>query len=160
MGVGLPYGNSQSMPYEKSFFGGGPTTIRAWNLRHLGPGTFQPSTEYTFERIGDIQLVANLEYRFPIISIFEGALFTDAGNVWLVNESEEFPGGKFSFKNLPQSIASCVGLGLRANISIVTIRCDLALPVYDPGMESGLRLRPKHWKLSDITLNFGIDYPF
>ena len=160
MGVGLPYGNSQSMPYEKSFFGGGPTTIRAWNLRHLGPGTFQPSTKYTFERIGDIQLVANLEYRFPIISIFEGALFTDAGNVWLVNESEEFPGGKFSFKNLPQSIASCVGLGLRANISIVTIRCDLALPVYDPGMESGLRLRPKHWKLSDITLNFGIDYPF
>lgn len=159
-GIGLPYGNSKSMPYEKSFFGGGPTTLRAWHLRYLGPGNYQPSSENMFERIGDIQFVANLEYRFPLFSILEGALFSDVGNVWLANESEDFPGGKFSFKNLPQSTASDVGLGIRANISIVTVRCDLALPLYDPGQSEGLRFKPKYWKFSDLVANFGIDYPF
>lgn len=160
LGIGLPYGNSETMPYEKSFFGGGPTTMRAWHLRYLGPGTYQPTADYMFERIGDIQLVGNLEYRFPIFSIIEGALFADVGNVWLMHESEEFPGGKFSFKELPRSIASDIGLGIRANISIVTIRCDLALPVYDPGYSVDQRLRAKYWNLSEITANFGIDYPF
>lgn len=160
MGVGLPYGNSKTMPYEKSFFGGGPTTMRAWHLRYLGPGTYQPTTDYMLERIGDIQLVGNLEYRFPIFSIIEGALFADAGNVWLMHESEDFPGGKFSFKELPQSMAYDIGIGIRANISIVTIRCDLALPLYDPGFSKDQRLRAKHWNLSEITANFGIDYPF
>lgn len=159
-GVGIPYGNSTVMPYEKSFFGGGPTTMRAWHLRHLGPGCFQSASDNTFERIGDIQIVANLEFRFPIISVFEGALFSDVGNVWLVRESEEFPGGKFSFKNLHKSIASDIGLGIRANISIVTIRCDIALPVYDPGLAEEQRLRLKHWSFSQLTANFGIDYPF
>lgn len=159
-GIGLPYGNSKSMPYEKSFFGGGPTTMRAWHLRYLGPGTYQYSTENMFERIGDIQLVANLEYRFPIFSIIEGALFSDVGNVWLTNKSEDFPGGEFSFKELPKSIASDIGLGIRANISIVTIRCDLALPLYDPGMSEGYRFRFKQWSFSQLTANFGIDYPF
>lgn len=160
IGVGLPYGNSKSMPYEKSFFGGGPTTMRAWHLRYLGPGNYQSSSDYVLEKIGDIQLVGNLEYRFPIVSILEGALFTDLGNVWLMNESEDFPGGKFTFKDLPRSIASDIGFGIRANISIVTIRCDLAIPLYDPGLSEDQRLRPKHWSLSEITANFGIDYPF
>ena len=160
MGFGLPYGNSTAMPYERSFFGGGPTTLRAWHLRYLGPGTYQSSSENMFERIGDIQLVANLEYRFPLFSIIEGALFADMGNVWLAQESKDFPGGKFSFKELPHSIASDIGLGIRANISIVTIRCDLALPVYDPGFSQELRLRPPYWSFSQITANFGIDYPF
>ena len=159
-GVGLPYGNSTAMPYEKSFFGGGPTTIRAWHLRYLGPGTFRSDETYTLERIGDIQIVANLEYRFPIISIFEGALFADMGNVWLVNDSEEFPGGRFQFNDLYKSIATGIGFGLRANISILTLRCDLAIPLYDPGAESAKRWRPPYWKISQVTANLGIDYPF
>jgi len=159
-GAGLPYSNSSSMPYEKSFFGGGPTTIRAWHLRYLGPGNFRSADDEILERIGDIQLVANLEYRFPIASIFEGALFADFGNVWLTHKSEEFPDGEFRFDNLYKSIASGIGLGLRANISFVTIRCDLAIPLYDPGLEQSLRWCPPNWKLSQITANFGIDYPF
>ncbi|MBR6331294.1 MAG: BamA/TamA family outer membrane protein [Bacteroidales bacterium] len=159
-GVGIPYGNSKAMPYEKSFFGGGPTTIRAWHLRYLGPGNFQSSENDMLERIGDIQLVANLEYRFPIVSIFEGALFADLGNVWLANESQEFPDGQLKLDNLLQSIATGIGFGLRANISIITLRCDLAIPLYDPGAAENRRWRPPYWKFSQITANFGIDYPF
>ena len=159
-GVGLPYGNSTAMPYEKSFFGGGPTTIRAWHLRQLGPGTFQPDEGTVFERIGDIQFVANLEYRFPLFAIVEGALFTDFGNVWLTHKSEEFEGGEFNIKSLHKSIAAGIGLGIRANISIVTLRCDLAIPFYDPGAAANRHWRPAYWKISQVTANFGIDYPF
>ena len=159
-GIGFPYGNSKAMPYEKSFFGGGPTTIRAWHLRHLGPGNYQSDSDNMLERIGDIQLVANLEYRFPIFSVFEGALFTDFGNVWLANESDEFPEGQISLDNIARSIASGIGFGLRANISIVTLRVDLAIPLYDPGAEASRRWRPPYWKISQFTANFGIDYPF
>ena len=159
-GIGLPYNNSTAMPYEKSFFGGGPTTIRAWHLRYLGPGNFLSDNQDILERIGDIQLVINLEHRFPIISIFEGALFADIGNVWLTHQSQEFPDGQFNLKTLPQSTAVGIGFGLRANISILTLRCDLATPLCDPGMQSSHRWRPPYWKPSQITANFGIDYPF
>ncbi len=159
-GIGLPYGNSKAMPYEKSFFGGGPTTIRAWHLRYLGPGNYQYESDNMFERIGDIQLVANLEYRFPLIAMFEGALFADFGNVWLANESDEFPNGQIRLNNFISSIATGIGIGIRANISIITLRCDLAIPLYDPGAEPSQRWRPHYWKLSQFTPNFGIDYPF
>ncbi len=160
IGLGLPYLNSYVMPYEKSFYGGGPTTLRGWQLRHLGPGTYHNSNNNLLERVGDIQLVMNLEYRFPLFSIFEGALFTDIGNVWLTHESEEFPGGQLKLKELPSSIAACIGIGLRANISIITLRIDLAIPTYDPGVATHERWRMPYWKLNQFTANFGIDYPF
>ncbi|MCR4827907.1 MAG: Stealth CR1 domain-containing protein [Bacteroidales bacterium] len=159
-GFGLPYLNSSVMPYEKSFYGGGPTTIRAWHLRYLGPGTYQSDESNMLERVGDMQLVLNLEHRFPMFSIFEGALFADMGNVWLYHDSEEFPGGQFRLKDFPSNIACGIGVGLRANISILTLRLDSAIPLYNPGEAAGARWRPQHWKLRQVTLNFGIDYPF
>ena len=159
MGVGLPYGNSIAMPYEKSFFGGGPTTMRAWQLRHLGPGAYA-SGEEMLERVGDLQLVLNLEGRFPIISIFEGALFTDIGNVWLLNASEQYTDGEIKWNSLPSELAMGVGFGLRVNVSIATLRVDFALPLYDPGYATDLRWRPKHWKFNQLVANFGINYPF
>lgn len=160
LGLGLPYANSSVMPYEKSFYGGGPTTIRAWHLRQLGPGNFQREEDNVLERVGDMQLVANLEYRFPVFSIIEGALFADFGNVWLINESDEFPDGNFRFNDFYKSIASGIGLGIRANISILTLRCDMAIPLYDPGVEASKRWRVPYWKFNQLTFNFGIDYPF
>lgn len=159
IGIGIPYSNSKAMPYEKGFFGGGPTTIRAWRLRQLGPGLYHPDSS-DIDRFGDIQLVMNLEYRFPLFSIFEGALFTDMGNVWLTHPSEEYPGGVISFKDFFKSIATGIGVGLRANISIVTVRFDVAIPLYDPGMESSERWRPPKWKHDQLSYHFGIDYPF
>ena len=159
VGAGLPYGNSLSMPYEKSFFGGGPTTMRAWQLRHLGPGSYN-SGEAMFERVGDLQLVVNVEGRFPIVSIFEGALFADMGNVWLMNASDQYPGGELQWGHVLEEIAVGVGVGLRLNVSIATLRVDFGIPLYDPGYAADVRWRPAHWKFSDIVTNFGINYPF
>lgn len=159
VGIGLPYSNSIAMPYEKSFFGGGPTTMRAWQLRRLGPGSYVGGGDI-LERVGDLQLVLNLEGRFPIVSIFEGALFADIGNVWLFNPSEEYHGGEIKWNSLPSELAAGVGVGLRVNVSIATLRVDFAIPVYDPGYEESLRWRPSHWQFNQIVTNFGINYPF
>ena len=159
LGAGLPYGNSMSMPYEKSFFGGGPTTMRAWQLRRLGPGSYAADGNM-IERVGDLQLVLNLEGRFPIVSILEGAIFADMGNVWLLNSSSQYAGGEIKWNSLPREIAVGVGTGLRINVSIATLRVDFAIPLYDPGYSEALRWRPSHWHFNQIVTNFGINYPF
>ena len=159
-GVGLPYGNSISMPYEKSFYGGGPTTIRAWRIRTLGPGGYVNTLGTNFERVGDISLTANIEDRFKLFGFFEGAAFIDAGNVWLLHESEEFPDGEFRFDKFYQQIALGAGLGLRAKISILTLRLDFAVPIYDPGADDGQPWTFTKLKFKNIVTNFGIDYPF
>lgn len=160
LGVGLPYANSSMMPYEKAFFGGGPSTMRAWQLRRLGPGCFNGNASGILERMGDMTLVINLEQRFPIAWVLEGAIFADIGNVWLIHKSEEFPDGEFRFNNMFRSMAMGAGLGIRANISILTLRLDFGLPIYDPGYSEDFRWRPAHWKFNQIVTNFGIDYPF
>lgn len=159
LGAGLPYSNSMSMPYEKSFFGGGPTTMRAWQLRRLGPGSYAADGDM-IERVGDLQLVLNLEGRFPIVSILEGAAFADIGNVWLLNTSNQYAGGEFKWSSLPEELAVGVGLGLRVNVSIATLRVDFAIPLYDPGYSESLRWRPAHWHINQVVTNFGINYPF
>ena len=159
VGAGLPYGNSLSMPYEKSFFGGGPTTMRAWQLRRLGPGSYAHDGDM-LERVGDLQLVLNVEGRFPIVSIFEGAVFADMGNVWLLNASSEYTGGELKLGSLPREVAVGVGLGLRVNVSVATLRIDFAIPLYDPGYAESLRWRPPQWHVNQIVTNFGINYPF
>lgn len=172
LGVGIPYGNSSNMqmPYEKSFFGGGPSTMRAWHLRRLGPGIYAPE-DNLIERTGDMTIVVNTEARFPIFGIFEGALFADIGNVWLVHESASMPGGTFSLKTFLPSLAVGSGFGIRANFfSIITLRLDVGIPLYDPSYDEGQRWRIRHWKdytvdirqfyFGPLTLNIGIDYPF
>ena len=145
------------MPYEKSFYGGGPTTMRAWQLRRLGPGSYAADQE-SLERVGDLQLVLNLEHRFPIVSILEGALFADMGNVWLLNPSDQYPGGELDWGDVLKEIAVGIGLGLRLNVSVATLRVDFAIPLHDPGNPHPWR--PPHWTLSQIVTNFGINYPF
>lgn len=160
LGIGIPYANSSMMPYEKAFFGGGPTTMRAWQLRRLGPGCYNGNDGGMLEKMGDMTLVINLEQRFPIAWILEGAIFADIGNVWLIHKSEEFPDGEFRFNNMFRSMAMGAGIGIRANISILTLRLDFGLPLYDPGYNKEYRWRPEHWNFNQIVTNFGIDYPF
>lgn len=160
-GAGIPYGNSYTLPYEKMFIGGGPTTMRGWALRRLGGyGMDYQSYSNVALGVGEIMLVSNIEQRFPIISIFEGAVFTDIGNVWQYSSWGLDKNNTFKPANILSTLALDVGIGLRANISIITLRVDLALPLYDPGYYSGDRWITSHWGWDKITVNFGINYPF
>lgn len=167
-GVGLPYGNSLSLPYVKQYFSGGPNSIRAFRIRSLGPGTFRPESyniSSFFDQAGDIRLEGNLEYRFPLVSLLRGAVFMDAGNIWLAKENESLPGGKFTsdwFKEL----AVGVGVGLRVDIEFFVIRFDLATPVRKPHLPENERwgntfnVGSKSWRRENLVFNFGIGYPF
>lgn len=166
--MGIPYGNSLSLPYVKQYFSGGPNSVRAFRIRSLGPGTFRPS-EFNigsyFDQSGDIRLEGNLEYRFPIVSIVKGGLFADAGNIWLAKENSALPGGKFSsdwFKELGVG----VGFGLRVDIQFFVIRLDLATPIRKPHLPENERwgnsfdFRDKTWRRENLVFNFAIGYPF
>lgn len=159
-GMCIPYGHSTFIPYEKMFIGGGPTTMRGWALRHLGAGqTLTSETNFALGT-GEVQLVVNVEHRFPIIGIFEGAVFTDIGNVWSYHEWGNSENNRFRIRNIVDGLGFDAGLGLRINISIITVRADLALPLYDPGYHPGERWLTDHWSWKKMVLNFGINYPF
>lgn len=158
-GYGLPYGNSDILPFSKQFFSGGPYSVRAFRIRALGPGSYSPNSGegYSyFDQAGDIKLEANVEYRFPIISFLKGALFADAGNVWLKNENDALPGGKFSSEFINE-FGIGTGAGLRVEIQSFVIRFDLASPIHKPYLPKGER-----WDtdFGEFVFNFAIGYPF
>lgn len=160
-GIGLPYGNSTVLPFEKGFFAGGANGLRGWPLRSVGPGEYRSLGGLNFERVGDIWLELNTEYRFPIYSFLNGALYVDAGNVWLLNNNKDFPGGKFEFPRLFKSLALDTGLGLRFDFDFFIFRIDSGLPVYDPGKPEDRRwIGASRLRLRDVNWNFGIGYPF
>ncbi len=160
IGAGIPYGNSNDMPFEKSFYAGGTNGMRGWQFRELGPGTFSNPDKLNIERIGDIQLEFNLEYRFPIYSILKGAIFTDIGNIWTMKENETFVGGEFNFNTFYKQLAADAGLGLRLDISFLLFRLDVAAPMVNPAYPEGQRWRISKLQFNDFILNFGIGYPF
>ncbi len=163
IGLADPYAGNKVLPYEKYFFAGGPNSIRAWNIRRLGPGSYaerDPTTGqviYGIEQTGELLLETSLEYRFKIISILEGALFADAGNVWMVIHDPSRPGADFSTSTFFKEIAVGTGLGLRANLTFLIVRFDLGLKTYDPAYEQFVLFKQT---LERSVLNFGIGYPF
>ena len=160
LGAGIPYGNSNDMPFEKSFYAGGSNGMRGWQFRELGPGTFNNPDNLNIERIGDIQLEFNLEYRFPIYSFIKGAVFTDIGNIWTMRENETFKGGQFKFNTFYKQLAADAGIGLRFDFSFFLFRLDAATPIVNPAYPEGERWRISKLRFSDFVLNFGIGYPF
>ncbi len=158
VGMVVPYLNSTVVPYEKGFFAGGANGMRAWRFRTLGPGSYTGKENY--ERVGDIQLEANAEYRFPIISFFKGAFFVDAGNIWNLHANTIFPGGKFAWNSFVKDIAVDAGLGVRLDFSFFIFRVDFAVPLHDPAYPLGKRWRFDSLNWKDVVINFGIGYPF
>ncbi|MBL7706005.1 MAG: BamA/TamA family outer membrane protein [Taibaiella sp.] len=171
LGAGYAYGNSYSMPNVKQFFVGGASSLRGFRSRMLGPGTYHqdslPDAERFLELLGDIKLEANTEFRFPIYSTWaKGAVFADAGNIWLWRDNPEMPGGKFSSDFLKQ-IAVNGGIGLRFDFSIIVLRTDFGIPLRKPWYEPGNRWvideinfgSPK-WRRENIIFNLAIGYPF
>ena len=168
-GIGYPYGNSTTMPYVKQFFVGGSNSIRAFRARTLGPGSYDPRNEqasFFFDQSGDIKLELNAEYRANIYKFLNVAVFADAGNVWLINQDDDKPGGKFS-KDFAKEIAVGAGVGLRLDFSILVLRLDLAMPLRIPYYEEGDRwtfdridFGSRDWRKDNLILNIAIGYPF
>lgn len=169
-GVGVPYGNADVLPYTKQFFAGGANSIRAFQARSIGPGSYisKDSTSGLFyDQTGDMRLEANIEYRFPIYSVFKGAIFADAGNVWLVKEDPNREGGLFKKKNIINDIAVGVGAGLRIDVTFFVLRFDVAFPLSKPWLPENERwvrrqvqVRDKEWRRDNLVLNIAIGYPF
>ena len=176
-GIGIPYGNSKAMPFEKMFWAGGPYGIRAWNDYSIGPGSFQDTIKGKLpDQVGDIKLEANLEYRFKMFWLLEGALFTDIGNVWLLKEDAAFQGGQFKLDRFYKELALDVGFGLRFDFSFIILRTDFGFKVHDPSIkESGFSIpgsgegyiTGSRWTFKNPEVNFwtptfqfGIGYPF
>ena len=160
MGWGMPYGNSKQLPYEKSFIAGGANDIRAWRLRSLGPGTYSDTKIDNFDRIGDISLEFNIENRFPIYEILHGALFIDAGNIWLNKRNSQFPGGEFLADKFLNQIAIGGGFGLRLDFNYFIVRIDAAIPFKDPSKAKDRQWVIANSGLRDFVINFGIGYSF
>jgi outer membrane protein assembly factor BamA len=138
-GIGLPLSNlSEALPFQKSFFSGGANGMRAWKARTLGPGAYYDSTG-SFDKIGDIQLESNIEFRFPLISWVEGALFVDAGNIWLINRDSLRTDAHFETDRFISEIAIGTGVGLRMDLDFFVIRFDLSMPFRNPSLPSSQR---------------------
>ena len=169
-GVGIPYGNSQVMPYVKQFFAGGTNSLRAFRARSVGPGSYIPPDSLQnvlVDQTGDIKLEVNLEYRFPIVGFLKGALFTDIGNIWLVNEDSLRPGGQFELERFYKELAVGLGFGFRIDVDLVVIRFDLAFPVRKPWLPENERwvfeeidLFNRRWRNDNLLWNISIGYPF
>jgi len=155
-GLGIPYGNSALLPYDKSYYAGGANSIRAWKIRSLGPGSYKDTLNVYFNKSGDIYLEGNFEYRFKIYSQFDGAFFIDAGNVWLKKDNPQYPGGDFKLNRFYKEIAIGSGIGLRYDFSFFVVRLDVATPIHDPSYPEH-----KRWEISkNPNFNIGIGYPF
>lgn len=170
IGFGLPYGNSTELPFIKQYFTGGSSSNRAFRSRSVGPGTFRPSDtsvrNFLPEQSGDIKLELNTEYRTKLSGIVNGAVFIDAGNIWLYNENPGKPGGKFESDFLKE-LAVGAGVGLRFDITFLIIRADLATPVRKPWLPAGDRfvlkdfnLGSSTWRKENLVFNLAVGYPF
>jgi hypothetical protein len=160
MGVGLAYGNSLTLPFEKGFYGGGANGMRAWAYRDLGPGTYNNALGPDYDKMGDMKIEANLEYRFPLYKYLQGAAFIDAGNIWLLYDSETFPGGAFNWDSFYKQFAIDAGIGFRLDFDFFIFRIDGAAKVQDPSRIQGERFVLPKSQIKDIYWSFGIGYPF
>jgi len=168
-GVGKPFGNSSTLPYTKQFFSGGPNSIRAFHINSVGPGTFnQNAISQGFLQVGgDVKLEMNTEYRFGIYRFLKGALFVDAGNVWLLKSDSLKMGTAFSSSTFMKEIAVGTGLGLRIDVSFFILRFDLAFPLRKLLVDekyhwvaNQIDFRSPTWRKNNLILNVAIGYPF
>ncbi len=161
-GAVLSYGNSTIAPYNDLFSVGGANSIRAFGVRTLGPGSYNPeNSSYSYiDELGDIKIEANLEYRFPLISRLQGAMFVDAGNVWLIKPDDSHPGGSFNIKTFGKEIALGTGAGIRYDLDFLVVRFDIGVGIHAPYNtgKSGYYNMTKFGK--SLGYHLAIGYPF
>lgn len=155
-GVAVPYGNSNSVPFSRSYFAGGSNDNRGWQAYSLGPGSSLSVNDFNE---ANLKLSLNLEYRFNIFNSLNGALFTDAGNIWNVSDNVEDEKLKFKGTKSFQEVALGTGFGLRYDFGFFVIRGDLGFKAYNPAKEYSQRWL-KDMNFSKTVFNIGINYPF
>jgi len=172
IGVAIPYGDNQTLPYEKFFFAGGSNSIRAWQPRRLGPGSFAPiDTEGNynnrFEQPAAILFESSIEFRHKLFGFIRGAVFIDAGNVWTLRDDPVRPGAQFKLKNFAKEIAIGAGYGIRLDLSFLLLRLDAAWKIYDPAKTTNSNNPPIDGRnIQDfnsykrLVWNLGIGFPF
>lgn len=168
LGVAVPYGNSQTIPFEKRYFAGGANSVRGWSARTLGPGGYKGNGKLIDfnNQSGDVRLNLNMEYRAKVWSFIELAAFFDAGNIWTIFDYEAQPNGVFRFSEFYKQIAMAYGVGLRLDFSFFVFRVDFGVKLYDPALRydgSGKQWRTVpnglNWA-DDMAFHFAIGYPF
>jgi outer membrane protein assembly factor BamA len=167
--VRLSIGNSVFLPFPRQFIIGGANSLRGFVPRDLGPGSTMATElqQSTYPQIGgDYKLEMNTEFRFPFVRRLKGAVFIDAGNIWMKDTLLYGPAGKLS-KNFYKEIAVDGGLGIRLDISLLILRADLGMPFYKPWLPEGERwvfrkisLGSKDWRKENLVWNIAIGYPF
>lgn len=163
VGAAHAYGNSSQVPYTEQFYVGGANSIRAFAVRSIGPGSYHaPKDDVNgyFDQTGTFKFECNLEYRCPIIGPLNGALFVDAGNVWLLKNDPQRPGGLLQAKTFLKDIALGTGFGLRFDISMLVIRADLGIGIHAP-YDTGKRGYYNMTSFSNsLAFHLAIGYPF
>ena len=184
IGAGYAYKNAETMPYIKQFSIGGSNSIRAFPARSLGPGTYNVREDSTvntqfIDQRGDIKLEGNVEYRFDIFKFLKGAVFLDAGNIWLLqredsvsNDPSDDPteevrkGGRFHADTFLKELAVGTGVGLRFDFNFFVLRLDTAFPlripsrVDDPWVVDNIDFGSSTWRKNNLIFNIAIGYPF
>jgi outer membrane protein assembly factor BamA len=161
-GIGMPYNNSTALPYVEQFFSGGAYSIRGFTARYLGPGSYHDTDQSGYiDQSGDLKLESNLEFRFDMSKVLKGALFVDAGNIWLVNEDINRPGAKFNANTFYEQIAVAAGFGFRFDFNFFVLRTDAGFPIRNPYPTDN-----KYWLFGSNNIfssglfHLAIGYPF
>jgi hypothetical protein len=155
-GLAVPYGNSSSIPFTRSYFAGGPNDNRGWLPYKLGPGTSKLGNEFNE---ANLKLAGNAEYRFTIIGAVKGALFTDVGNIWNAFDDSTDPNAVFDEVSDFEGLAVASGFGLRYDLGFFVIRADLGFKTYNPALDEGSRWF-KQFNFKHSVFNIAINYPF
>ncbi len=155
-GIAIPYGNSENIPFARSYFGGGSNDNRAWSAYQLGPGRSASVLDFNE---ANLKMTFNLEYRFDLVGSFKGAFFADAGNIWNVLDDIEDENLKFNGLSSLQDIALGTGFGIRYDFSFFVLRFDVGFKTYDPAYPIGNRWF-KDYNFGNAVYNIGINYPF
>lgn len=166
IGIGLPYGNSYSLPNVKQFFSGGSNSLRGFPSRLVGPGTYDYRTDNYLETLGDMKFEWSIELRQKLYRFIDLGVFIDAGNIWLLRDNEAFPGGTLS-SGFYKELAVSGGIGFRLDFSILILRLDFSGPFRKPYLPEGERwfssgFKPLDgaWRGENIFFNFAIGLPF
>lgn len=163
LGAAHAYGNSTEVPYMEQFHIGGSNSLRGFAVRSVGPGSYRPQVldrNSYYDQTGTFKFETNLEYRFPLLGYLKGAIFVDAGNVWLIKEDIFRPGGKLEGKNFFKELALNTGVGLRFDMEMIVLRADLGIALHAPydTSKKGYFNIPRFG--DGLAFHIAIGYPF